>query len=67
MTDMSTEQFHTALEKLELKITAAAPYVGLSPRQLQRIAAGSPVPGPLAKLLRIAIKHDIPLKDLEKA
>jgi len=59
-----TETFRLNLEKLDLTITGAAPYLGLSPRQLQRIAAGAPVPKPVAKLIRVAIKYKIPLEVL---
>lgn len=64
---MTANQFRDSLETLGLTITGAAPYIGISPRQLQRIAAGSPVPGPARKLVRLALRHNIPLEDLADA
>jgi len=64
---MTTLQFNTVIESLELTVVGTAEYVGLSPRQLQRIAAGSPVPGPVAKLLRLVDNGKVKLKDLKEA
>jgi len=61
---MTANQYRAALTKLELSIVGAAPYLGISRRQSQRIAAGeSPVPEPLAKLLRLFIGHGIDPKE----
>jgi hypothetical protein len=56
---MTTAQYLASIKRLGLtpagKATAAA--LGLSLRQCQRIASGvSAVPGPLAKLLRVALR-----------
>ena len=54
---MTTKQYLAALRRLDLtpagKATAEA--LGLSLRQCQRIAAGAPVPGPVAKLLALLL------------
>lgn len=57
---MSPKEYRAALDHLGLTIVGAAPVLGLSRRQAQRIAApdGS-VPEPVAKLLRLIIKHEI--------
>lgn len=55
---MTTKQYLDALRKLDLTPSgnATAEALGLSKRQAQRIAAGdSPVPKPVAKLLRLMI------------
>ncbi len=62
---MTDKQFRAALDKLGLTIVGAAPYLGVSRRQAQRIAAGdSPVPEPVAKLLKVVIKHGIEIAEL---
>jgi hypothetical protein len=59
---MTTKQYLAALKKLGLtpsgKATVAA--LGLSLRQVQRIAAGAPVPGAVALLLAMYLKHGLP-------
>ena len=64
--DMTTKQFNTAIESLDLTVVGTAPYIGLSPRQTQRIAAGAPVPAPVAKLLRLVQGGLIKLDDLKE-
>lgn len=63
---MTAEQFHDHITKgMGLSITGAAPYLGLSPRQCQRIDADeSPVPEPVAKLLRVIKRHKVPIDEL---
>jgi hypothetical protein len=62
---MTATQYRTALTKLGLSIVGAAPILGISRRQSQRIAAGdSPVPAPLAKLLTLIIKHKIKVDEV---
>lgn len=63
---MNADQFIIALDKAGIPtIVGAAPYLGISRRQSQRIASGdSPVPEPIAKLLRLVIKHRIKLEEL---
>ena len=57
---MTTKQYREYLTKLQLSIVGAAPVLGISRRQSQRIAGGgSPVPEPVAKLLRIMIDRSI--------
>jgi hypothetical protein len=57
---MTAQQYRAALKKLGLTITGGAKAIGLGPRQSQRIAAGtSPVPEPVARLLRLMIEHGI--------
>lgn len=56
---MTANQYRAALKKLGLSIVGAAPVLGISRRQSQRIAAGeSPVSEPVAKLLRLMLEHD---------
>jgi hypothetical protein len=63
---MKTSQYCSALKTLGLSIVGAAPVVGISRRQSQRIAAGdSPVPDPVAKLLRLMIEHKIKPEDVK--
>lgn len=55
--DMTAAQFRRALNQLGLSVYASGPVLGLSLRQAQRIAAGeSPVPRPVAKLLRLMLR-----------
>jgi hypothetical protein len=66
---VTTKEYLTALRKLSLTPAsqATARALGLSLRQCQRIAAGvSPVPGPLAKLLRLALSQGVKAGDLER-
>ena len=60
MTDhptMSPEQFNHAIGRLGLSAYAAAPVLGVSLRQSHRYASGeTPVPHPLAKLLRLVLR-----------
>jgi hypothetical protein len=56
---MTTKQYLAALKKLGLlpsgKATAAA--LGVSIRQLQYYAAGTPIPGPIERLLRLMLER----------
>lgn len=62
---MTAKQYRAALAKLDLSIVGAAPYLGISRRNSQRIASGqTEVPKPVAKLLRIAVDHKIPAEEL---
>lgn len=56
---MTTKQYLAALKKLGLTPAgkATAETLGLSLRQCQRIAAGSPIPGPLEKLILMLVKE----------
>lgn len=59
---MTNNQYLAALKKLRLtpasKATAEA--LGLSVRQVQRIAAGQDVPETVAKLIRMYLEHGLP-------
>ena len=62
---MTATQYRTALNKLDLSIVGAAPVLGISRRQSQRIAAeDSPVPAPLAKLLKLMIKYKVAVEEV---
>jgi hypothetical protein len=62
---MTRTEYRAALKQLGLSRLGAGPVLGLSKRQAQRIAAGhSPVPKPIAKLIRLMIKLDIRPEDL---
>ena len=61
---MTSQQYRAALDKLHLTIVGAAPLLGLSRRQSQRIAAGSPVPKLVEKVLRLMVKGRITVEDL---
>lgn len=62
---MNGEQYRWALERLGLTIVGAAPYLGISRRHSQRIAADEiEVPAPVAKLLRVAIAHKVTKEEL---
>ena len=53
---MTKEQYLATIARLKLSRMAAGPVLGLSRRQGARIAAGAcKVPGPVAKLLRLAL------------
>lgn len=54
---MTARQFDLALAKLGLSVYASAPKLGISLRQAQRYSSGetTPVPAPIAKLLRAYI------------
>jgi hypothetical protein len=57
---MTKNQYRSTLSKLGLTIVGAAPHLGISRRQSQRIAAGNcPVPEPVSKLLAFMIEHGI--------
>ncbi len=60
---MTKAQYRAALKKLDLSIVGAAPVLGISRRQSQRIAAGdSPVPEPLEKLLHFLMESGAALR-----
>jgi hypothetical protein len=64
---MTANQYRAALKKLGLSIVGAAPYLGISRRNSQRIAAGDcDVPKPIAKLLRVVVDHAVPVESLLK-
>jgi hypothetical protein len=58
-------QFREALEKLGIPITLAGEYLDMSDRQPVRYGQDdSPVPGPLRKLLKLAIAKKLTADDL---
>jgi hypothetical protein len=66
---MTRLEYLAALRKLGLTPhgQATARALGLSLRQCQRIAAGvSPVPNPVAKLLRLALSRHVTAGELER-
>lgn len=64
---MTAKQYRDALKKLGLTIAGDAPKVlGIGPRQSQRMAAGhSPVPEPIARLIRLIIRLGIDPADVK--
>lgn len=55
--DMDAAEFRSAIAKIAPSPYAAAPVIGISVRQAQRMAADEiPVPKPVRKLLRLAAK-----------
>jgi hypothetical protein len=62
---MTTNQYLQALRRLKLLPhgNETAKVLGLSHRQVQRLAAGSPIPGPVAKLLQMYLKFGVPERD----
>jgi len=53
---MTSAQFRTALDALELTQGEAAEWLGISIRAVNGYAAGKPIPEPLAKLLRLVVR-----------
>ena len=64
-TKMTSAQYKAALKNLELTIVGAAPFLGISRRQSQRIAAGdSPVPDLIDKVLKLILNGKLRKEDL---
>jgi hypothetical protein len=62
---MTKKQFAEALDKLNLPITHVLTALGVSPRQAFRYQEGtSKVPGPVSKLLKLAIAKKMTPDDL---
>lgn len=61
---MTETQYRNALKRLGLTPYSAGPILGISRRQAQRYAAGDPIPGPIVKLLRLALAGKITLDDI---
>jgi hypothetical protein len=65
---MNAKEYLKSIKTLGLSIVGAAPVLGISRRQAQRIAADAcPVPDPIAKLLRLAIGHGITAENIPDA
>jgi hypothetical protein len=63
---MSKAQYRVALKKLGISHIGAGKVFGLYHRHAQRFATGkSPVPEPLAKLIRLMIRLDLKPEDVE--
>jgi len=54
---MRAREYRAALEKFDISIVGASVVFGVSRRSAQRYAAGDHIPGPLARLIRMAIRH----------
>jgi hypothetical protein len=55
-TTMTARQYRRAVEELGISVYRSAQVLGVSLRQAQRFAAGeTPVPRPVAKLLRLSL------------
>ena len=55
---MKAAQYTAAIDRLGLTPYGASPVLGVSLRQSHRYASGeSPVPHPVAKLLRLALRY----------
>lgn len=61
---MTPIQYKKALSKLGLTIVGAAPLLGISRRQSQRIAATGPVPALVGKVLDLLVEGKIQKEDL---
>jgi predicted transcriptional regulator len=64
---MTADELVRALDRLDLKQVAAAIVLGVSDRAIRRYIAGTPIPEPTAKLLRLALARKITVKDIERA
>jgi len=65
---MTAKQYVAALERLGLTQAGAADMLGLYVRTSRRYVSGdSEIPGPVAKLLRLAIAGKITVDDIAKA
>jgi hypothetical protein len=59
-TTMTARQYRKAVEELGISVYASARVLGVSLRQAQRFAAGeTPVPRPVAKLLRLMVRFKV--------
>ncbi len=57
---MKRKEYREILKKLGIAVDRADEIIGLSWRQCRRFADGdSPVPKPVARLLRVMLKHNI--------
>ncbi len=63
---MTNKQYVNAVTNRGMSIVGAAPVLGISRRQSQRIAAGdTPVPEPVGKLLNLMVKYDVKPEDVK--
>lgn len=62
---MKAKEFNECLETIGLSVYAAAPFFGISLRQMQRISAGEyPAPLALVRLLRLMVHSKLKATDL---
>jgi hypothetical protein len=62
---MTAKEFNAALGRLDLSVYASAPALGISLRQAQRYSREeAPVPQPIAKLLRLALRAKLTREEL---
>ena len=64
---MTPLQLERALDRLGLSQVGAAAILGVSDRAVRRYIAGTPIPEPFAKLLRLALAGKITVDDIKKA
>jgi len=62
---MKASEYRAALEKFDTSIIGASAVFGVSKRSAQRYAAGEHIPGPLARLIRMAIRHGYTAEQLK--
>jgi hypothetical protein len=63
---MTAAQLRTILQRLDITQVGASRILGLSDRAIRRYIAGTPIPEPVAKLLRLAIAGKVTITDIEK-
>jgi len=64
---MTHNQYRAALKKLGLSQRKAAPWLGIALRTSQAYALGeSPIPEPVARLMRLVINLKLPLDEAAK-
>lgn len=63
---MTAHEYAEAIQQLGLSHSSAGPVLGITPRQSQRYAAGKQqVAVPVAKLLRLLLRHKITINNLK--
>lgn len=63
---MNHNEYRAVIAQLGLSQLRAAAWLGLSPRQGQRYASGeAEIPEPVAKLLRLLIRLEMPPDDVQ--
>jgi predicted transcriptional regulator len=64
---MTADELVHTLDRLDLTQVGAAAVLGISDRAIRRYVAGTTIPEPTAKLLRLALARKITVKDIERA
>lgn len=64
---MTADELQRALDRLDLSQVGAAAVLGISDRAVRRYLAGTPIPEPTAKLLRLALAGKISVRAIEQA